>query len=57
MRSLPIINRGRDTIEIVNTVSEDVLVHIILQHREDVGSVVGGVRIVKDSSMAVRRRG
>ena len=50
------IYTGKDIIEIVNTMSGVVSVRRILQCREDVDVVIGGLQVVKSSSMAMRRR-
>ena len=47
--------RGKNTIEAVNTMSEMMLIRRILQCREEVSIVVGGVWVVRYGSMAVQR--
>ncbi len=44
---------GENPVEVVNTRSEMMLVCRILQCREEVGVVVGGVWVVSHSSIAV----
>ena len=50
------IHSGKDTVGTVRTMNEVALVLRVLQHRDDVGVVVSGMRGMRDGSMAVRRR-
>lgn len=51
-----IIHSGKDTVGTVRTMSGMLLIHRFLQRNEDVGAVVRGMRVVRESSLTVRRR-
>lgn len=50
------IHRGKNTVGTVRTMSGMLLIHRFLQRNEDVGAVVRGMRVVRGSSLTVRRR-
>ena len=50
------IHSGKDTVGTVRTMSGMLLIHRFLQRNEDVGAVVRGMRVVRGSSLTVRRR-
>lgn len=50
------IHRGKDTVEAMSTMNEVALVLRVLQRRDAVGVVVSGMRGMRGSSLAVRRR-
>lgn len=50
------IHSGKDTVGTVRTMSGMVLVHRVLQQGKNVGVVVRGMRLVRGSSLGVRRR-
>lgn len=50
------IHRGKDTVEAMSTMNEGALVRSILRRRDAVGVVVSGMRGMRGSSLAVRRR-
>ena len=50
------IHRGKNTVGTVRTMSGMLLIHRFLQRNEDVGAVVRGMRVVRASSLTVRKR-
>ncbi len=51
-----IIHSEKDTVGTVRTMNEVALVLRVLHRRDDVGVVVSGMRGMRGSSLAVRRR-